>query len=58
MDWLTFIASLTGSIVKLAWPVAAFGARVVQFSMDFYDFDSEGDVESGAVAGVFDVVGS
>ncbi len=32
--------------------------RVVQFSMDFYDFDSEGDVESGAVAGVFDVVGS
>ncbi len=36
----------------------AFTIRVVQFSMDFYDFDSEGDVESGAVAGVFDVVGS
>jgi hypothetical protein len=26
MDYLTFFASIIGSLVKLAWPAAAFGA--------------------------------
>jgi hypothetical protein len=32
--------------------------RAVQFSIIPYDIEGEGDVESGAVASVFDVVGS
>ncbi len=26
MNWLDFIASMFGSLVKLAWPAAAFGS--------------------------------
>lgn len=26
MDWLTFIATVVGSLVKIAWPAAAFGS--------------------------------
>ena len=48
-------AAITGDFVALAGEVES---THVQFSMNGEEFKGVGDVESGAVAGVLDIVGA